>query len=38
MPSIHIPESVFSSYVDQEGGYDEAKDAIKAAVKEGLDG
>lgn len=37
MPSIHIPEAVFREYVDRAGGYDEAKAAVKDAVKEGLE-
>jgi len=33
MPSIHIPERDFDRLVEQEGGYKEAKEAVKAAVK-----
>ena len=37
MPSIHISEAVFAEYIDREGGYAEAKQAIKEAVREGLE-
>ena len=37
MPSIHIPEDVFAAYVDAEGGYQAAKDAIQARVASGVD-
>lgn len=33
MPSIHIGEAVFDEWVNQEGGYSEAKDAIKDHVR-----
>ena len=29
MPSIHISEAVFRELVEQEGGYDEAKQRVK---------
>lgn len=36
MPSMHIPEGVFKEYVDREGGYTEAQNAIKEALREDL--
>lgn len=36
MPSIHISEAVFSEYVEQEGGYQAAKDKVKEVVREGV--
>jgi len=37
MPSIHIAEDTFRKYVDQEGGYQEAKDRIKDVVERGIE-
>ena len=34
MPAVHIPEKVFSDLVEQEGGYSEAKQAVKDAAQE----
>lgn len=35
MPSIHIAEDVFGDYIEQAGGYSEAKDLVKQWVREG---
>lgn len=37
MPSVHIPENQFRELVDREGGYAEAKAAVKTAVDDYLD-
>lgn len=37
MPTVHISEAVFREYVNREGGYDEAKRAVKKAVKDQLE-
>lgn len=34
MPSIHIPEAEFRQMVDQQGGYQEAKERVKELVRE----
>lgn len=34
MPSIHISERVFEELVKQEGGYSEAKQAVKEAARD----
>jgi len=33
MPSIHISEAVFAELIEQEGGYQEAKEAVKRASR-----
>jgi len=37
MPSIHISETVFEKYVEREGGYSSAKNAVKKQVAEGVE-
>jgi hypothetical protein len=34
MPVIHISEAVFVELVEQEGGYEEAKQAVKDAARD----
>jgi hypothetical protein len=34
MPSIHIPEDTFAQLIEQEGGFQEAKQAVKEAARE----
>lgn len=34
MPSIHISEAVFKELVEQEGGYQEAKQRVKELARE----
>ena len=33
MPAVHIGEAVFSELVQQEGGYDAAKEKVKELAK-----
>jgi len=37
MPSIHIAEETFRSLVEQEGGYQAAKDKVKDAAKDAVE-
>lgn len=34
MPAVHISEAVFSELIDQEGGYQEAKQRVKDLAAE----
>lgn len=36
MPSIHVSEDVFERYVEREGGYKAAKEAVKQAIEDGI--
>ena len=37
MPAVHIAEAVFAQYIEQTGGYSEAKEEIKQVVREGVE-
>ena len=37
MPSIHISEAVMAELIEKEGGYQEAKEAVKQASRDLVD-